>query len=412
MSCVELHREPASADLLVLGAGVVGLATAYAAARRGLSVLLLDRADGPVQGTSFANGAQLSYAYTDAMAGPSTWIQLPAMLFGRNGPFRTRWSADPDFWRWGLAFLRQANRARLRANTLATLELALESRLALHALLQQHPIAFDHAVSGKLHAYPDAAGLQGARAMMALKQPLGIEQHLLDATQAIAVEPALAGMAGIAGAVHSPQEEAGDPFLFGTGLLQVLQQQYGVQSRFGFELHQLSRQDGHWCLRPRAGTPIKARRVVVCAGIDGAALLRPLGLRVPLMAVKGYSFTAPCGTRAPAASITDTGRKLVFCRLGDRIRVAGLADLNHWDPRPDPQRMAQLIAMARASLPEAADYSRTSQHWAGLRPVTPWSSPVIRRMADGLVCNLGHGMLGWTLAMGSGERAVAQAMAH
>lgn len=412
MSSVELHGEPASADLLVLGAGVVGLATAYAAARRGLSVLLLERADGPVQGTSFANGAQLSYAYTDAMAGPSTWSQLPAMLFGRNGPFRTRWSADPDFWRWGLAFLRQANRARLQANTLATLELALESRIALHALLQHHPIAFDHAVSGKLHAYQDAAALQGARAMIALKQPFGVQQHLLDADQAIAMEPALAGMSGLAGAVHSPQEEAGDPFLFGTGLLQVLQQQYGVQTRFGFELEQLSRQDDHWCLQPRAGATIKARRVVVCTGIEGAALLRPLGIRVPLMAIKGYSFTAPCGVRVPTASITDTARKLVFCRLGDRIRVAGLADLNHWDPRPDPQRMAQLIAMARDSLPEAADYTRTSNHWAGLRPVTPWSSPVIQRMAEGLVGNLGHGMLGWTLAMGSGERAVAQAMAH
>ena len=146
---IEPTDSPA-ADLVVLGAGIVGLATAYAAARRGLSVLLLERANGPVLGTSFANGAQLSYAYTDAMAGPATWRQLPKMLFGRNGPFRTRWSPDPDFWRWGLAFLRETNARRAQANTLATLELALESRIALHALLQHHPIAFDHVVSGKL----------------------------------------------------------------------------------------------------------------------------------------------------------------------------------------------------------------------------------------------------------------------
>ncbi len=412
MPSVETRDEPAGAgaDLVVLGAGVVGLATAYAAARRGLSVLLLDRAGGPAQGTSFANGAQLSYAYTDAMAGPSTWQQLPKMLFGRNGPFRTRWSADPDFWRWGLAFLRQANGARLHANTLATLELALESRIALHALLQHHPIAFDHAVSGKLHVYHDAAALQGARAMIALKHPFGVEQHLLDAAQAIAVEPALAALPGLAGAVHSPQEEAGDPFLFGTGLLRVLQDQYGVQTRFGFDLQHLARQDGGWRLQPRAGAAVQARRLVVCAGIDGAALLRPLGIRVPLMAIKGYSFTAPCGPHAPHASITDTTRKLVFCRLGERMRVAGLADLNHWDPRPAPARMAQLIAMARASMPEAVDYGRIESRWAGLRPVTPWSSPEIRSVGGGLVCNLGHGMLGWTLAMGSGERAVALAM--
>ena len=124
-----------------------------------------------------------------------------------------------------------------------------------------------------------------------------------------------------------------------------------------------------------------------------------------LMAVKGYSFTAPCGANAPSASITDTARKLVFCRLGDRIRVAGLADLNHWDAAPDPARAADLVAMARESLPEAADYDRIESDWAGLRPMTPWSSPIIRHAGDGLVLNIGHGMLGWTLAMGSGERA-------
>ena len=149
---------------------------------------------------------------------------------------------------------------------------------------------------------------------------------------------------------------------------------------------------------------------MICAGIDAAALLRPLGVRVPLMAIKGYSFTAPCGANAPHVSITDTSRKLVFCRLGERMRVAGLADLNHWDPRPAPERMEQLIAMARASMPEAVDYERIESRWAGLRPVTPWSSPEIRNVAEGLACNLGHGMLGWTLAMGSGERAVALAM--
>ncbi|MCL7715093.1 FAD-dependent oxidoreductase [Stenotrophomonas mori] len=412
MQPLDTHGEPAGADLVVVGAGVVGLATAYAAARRGLSVLLLDRSEGPVQGTSFANGAQLSYAYTDAMAGPSTWKQLPSMLFGRDGAFRTRWSADPDFWRWGLSFLRQTSAARLQANTLATLELALESRTALHALLQRHPIPFYHATSGKLHVYHDAQALQGARAMMAVKRPFGVEQHLLDAGQAIAAEPALAAMPGIAGAVHSPQEEAGDPFLFGVGLLQVLQKHYDVRTRFGFDLRHLQRRGREWLLQSCTGEAIQARRVVVCTGIDGAALLRPLGVRVPLMAIKGYSFTAPCGANAPTASITDTSRKLVFCRLGDRIRVAGLADLNHWDPKPDPARMEQLIAMARASMPEAADYALAANRWAGLRPVLPWSSPMIANVGDGLVCNLGHGMLGWTLAMGSGERALALAAAR
>ena len=399
------HTIPRDADVAVIGAGVVGLATAYALARRGKRVLLLDRAPGPALETSFANGAQLSYAYTDAMAGPALWKQLPGMLAGRDRAFRTRVSADPDFWRWGLTFLRNATHSRLQENTLSTLTLALESRAAMAELLARHPIDFDHRVAGKLHVYYNTASLPAARAMIACKRPFGVQQRLLDADEAIAIEPALAGARGIAGVVHSPEEEVGDPWRFATGLLDVLRTHHDVDARFGIDLQQLRRDGAMWRLHSSNGDVVSVPHVVVCAGIASKALLRPLGLRVPLMAVKGYSFTAPCGNAAPSASITDTARKLVFCRLGDRIRVAGLADLNHWDTAPDRTRVADLVAMARDSLPQAADYDAIESDWAGLRPMTPWSSPIIRRAGDGLVLNIGHGMLGWTLAMGSGERA-------
>ena len=399
------HTPTADADVAVIGAGVVGLATAYALASRGRRVLLLDRAPGPALETSFANGAQLSYAYTDAMAGPSLWKQLPGMLAGRDRAFRTRASADPDFWRWGLTFLRNATLPRLQENTLATLKLALESRAAMAELLARHPIDFDHRVAGKLHVYYNAASLPAARAMIECKRPFGVLQRLVDAEEAIAIEPALAGARGIAGVVYSPEEEVGDPWRFSTGLLDVLRTHHDIDARFGVDLHQLRREGAMWRLHARNGDIITVPQVVVCAGIASKALLRPLGLRVPLMAVKGYSFTALCGPNAPSASITDTARKLVFCRLGDRIRVAGLADLNHWDAAPDRTRISDLVAMARESLPRAADYDAIESDWAGLRPMTPWSSPIIRRAGDGLVLNISHGMLGWTLAMGSGERA-------
>ena len=398
-------RSDTDADVAVVGAGVVGLGTAWALARRGLRVLLLDRADGPALGASFANGAQLSYAYTDAMAGPALWPQLPGLLTGADAAFRVRASLDPHFWRWGLAFLRNATSARLQRNTLATLALALESKAAMDGLLAQHPIDFQHRVAGKLHAYYDAAALPKAQAMIEAKRPFGVRQQLLTPAQAVATEPALAGARGMAGVVHSPDEEAGDPWRFCTGLLQILQTRYEVQARFGFDLLHARRDGAHWGLQASNGDSVRARRIAVCAGIDSHALLRALGIASPLMAIKGYSFTAPCGANPPAASITDTARKLVFCRLGERIRVAGLADLNHWDATPDPARMAQLVDMARASLPEAANYDRIEHRWAGLRPATPASTPLIRMAADGLLLNIGHGMLGWTLAMGSGERA-------
>lgn len=391
--------------IVVVGAGVVGVATAYALARRGADVLLVDRAEAPALGASFANGAQLSYAYTDAMAGPSLWKQLPGMLSGRDPTFRTRASLDPGFWRWGLSFLRNATGARLRRNTLATLELALESRAAMAALLERHAIAFAHTIPGKMHVYYNQRALPAALQMIELKRRFDVRQRLIDASEAAAIEPALAGVRGMAGVVHSPEEETGDPVQFSRGLLDVLRDTHGVRARFGFDLERLQRAGAGWRLRARDGEEIVASQVVVCAGIDSAALVRPLGIHVPLMAVKGYSFTAPCGPAAPATSITDTSRRLVFCRLGDRIRVAGLADINHWDPTPEPARVAALVALARDSLPRAMDYDRIESYWAGLRPVTPFSTPVIRSAAPGLVLNVGHGMLGWTLAMGSGERA-------
>ena len=396
-----------STDIAVLGAGVVGMATAWAAARRGRAVQVLDAADGPAQGASLANGAQLSYAYTDAMAGPALWKQIPSLLLGNDPVFRMTLLGNPAIWRWGLQLLGNANSARLRRNTLDTLTLALESRQAMQALLERHPIEFSQRVAGKLHLYFSPDARQACEQMMALKRTKGVVQEYLEPAQALAIEPALAQVRGITGAVYSPQEEVGDPHRFANGLLYVLQREHGTAANFGFDLMQARREAGQWRLVARDGRSLRARTLVVCAGIDSAAILRQLGVRVPLMAIKGYSFTAPCGPSAPSASITDTSRKLVFCRLGGRMRVAGLADINNWDRTPDPARFAQLLELARQSMPEAVDFDRIEQPWAGLRPATPRSVPMIFSPRQGLVCNVGHGMLGWTLAMGSGERAMA-----
>lgn len=401
---------PAPCDVTVVGAGVVGVATAWAVARRGLSVQLVDRAEGPALGASHANGAQLSYAYTDAMAGPALWKQIPGLLAGSDPAFRLRLGARPAIWRWGLALLGNASGARMRRNTLQTLALARASQQAMQALLKRHPIAFQHQVAGKLHLYFSDAALRAGTKMVELKRPHGVEQTLLDANAVRDVEPALTRVDGIRGAVYSPDEAVGDPWRFCTGLLDTLRAGYAIHTRFGFDLAKIRRRGAHWQLASRDGEVIQARKVILCAGIDSAALLRPLGIRLPLMAIKGYSFTAPCGPRAPSVSITDTARKIVFCRLGDRLRVAGMADINDWDPAVDPARFDRMLELARQSLPEAADYTRIQHRWAGLRPSTPTSVPIIANAREGLTCNVGHGMLGWTLAMGSAERAVALAL--
>lgn len=406
MPTSETPQYDTAVDVIVLGAGVVGMATAYAAALRGLSVRLVDRAPGPGLGASFANGAQLSYAYTDALASPSLWKKLPRMALGLDPAFRMHWSADPGFLRWGLAFLRNTGHARFCGNTLAVLKLALESRAAMHALLQRHRIDFNHAPAGKMHLYRDAGTLAGAADIVAIKRSHGAVQELLSPRQAIDLEPALAHAPALAGVVYSPQEEVGDPHRFCLGLLAVLQTDYALRANFGFEVADLALGPNGVAVETRDKHRLQARYLVVCAGIEAMALSRRIGIHAPLMPMKGYSFTAPPGSHAPAISITDTSRKIVFCRLGDKMRVAGLAELGNGSIALDPARSRLLVAMARESLPDAARYELIDSTWAGLRPMTSDSVPIIRRERPGVVLNMGHGMLGWTLAMGAGERAI------
>ena len=399
----------APTDIAVIGAGVVGLATAYAATRRSLSVQILDAGSGPAQGASLANGAQLSYAYTDAMAGPSLWKQTPSLMLGLDPVFRMRLMGNPAIWRWGLQLMANANMASMHRNTLATLKLALESRDAMRALLSRHNIDFSNRIAGKMHLYFTEKAAQASASMIALKRPHGIVQELLDPVAAAEIEPALANIRGVAGVTYSPEEEIGDPHQFSVGLLDVLHREYDASAQFNFDLKDIRHDGKSWLMLAHDGRTARARKVVICAGIGSASIAKRVGIRIPLMAIKGYSFTAPCGPLAPSVSITDTSRKLVFCRLGDRMRVAGLADVNDWNPNPNPDRFAQLVALAQESMPDAVDYTRIEQPWAGLRPATPCSVPTIFSPSEGLIFNVGHGMLGWTLAMGSGERAIALA---
>lgn len=393
--------------VLVIGAGVVGMTTALALIERGRRVTLVDAAEGPGLGTSFANGAQLSYAYTDALASPGLIAQMPRLIAALDPAFRLRPSLDPDFLRWGLAFLRNATAARFRRNTLAGLELAVESRLALHALIARHDIAFAHTIAGKLHVYRDAKGLAAAAELAGVKRAFGITQHVLTRDEAIAVEPALTAIRGeMAGALHTPDEEVGDPYRFCTGALAVLKASGRFAGCFRTRVSRIEARGGKPAIRTDNGGRIDADAVVLCAGVGAAKLARTAGARLPIQPMKGYSLTAPPGRAAPGVSITDVSNRVVFARLGNQMRIAGLADLGVRDRTVDPKRFAALVGSARAALPEAADYDNIESRWAGLRPMTPDSLPVIHRIAAGVFANAGHGALGWTYAAGAAERVV------
>jgi len=394
-------------DVVVAGAGVVGVATAYALARRGLSVALVDRNARPALGASFANGAQLSYAYSDALGSPALVHKLPSLALGADPLFKLKGAFDPGLITWGLQFLAASTLQQHRAGTVETLKLALESQAAMHALLARHPIAFGHAVAGKMHLHFDAASVAASAELAALKRQHGATQEILTPAEAIAIEPALTGARGLAGVLYTPGDEVGDPHQFSEGLVAVLTRDYGVRTFFNHDLVDAKLTQESATLVDREGARITGRHLIVTLGVEARGFLARLGVRVPILPMKGYSFSAPAGPAAPRVSITDAKRKLVFCQLSGRIRVAGVAELGARDLRLQPERLSALIALSRESLPEAADYEATSGGWTGLRPMTPNSVPIIAKPRERLILNVGHGSLGWTLAMGSAERAAA-----
>jgi len=395
-------------DVIVIGAGVVGVATAYALADRGAAVCIVDGAEGPGRGASFANGAQLSYAYADALAAPALIAKLPALALGLDPLFRLKLAPEAGFYAWLAAFLRNMTCSRFQRNTREVLQLALESQEQMQALQKRRPIAFSHAVPGKMHLHYSEEALRAAEATVALKRRHGVRQDILSAREAISIEPALAQVRGLVGVIYSPDDAVGDARLFCETLLEVCRQDLGVETRFASEVTKIVRKDG-WRVSVAGGEVLAAPRLVLCAGEESRIIARTLGLKLPIQPVKGYSFTAPPGPDAPMISLTDTQRKLVFCRLGAKVRVAGLAELGASSRAVDPKRAQLLRGLAREALPAVANYEAVESEWAGLRPMTPNSQPIIRWVDSHLGLNTGHGMLGWTLAMGSGAR-LARAM--
>ncbi len=395
----------AELEVIVLGAGVVGMAMALTLVDQGHRVTVVDAAASPGMGTSHANGAQLCYAYTDALGSPSTLRQLPGLLFAADSAFRLHPSLDPDFVRWGMDFLRQCSAKRFRQNTLAGLELANESRRALDQMVARHSLAFDKKMPGKVHIYRTAQSFAGARQIAAIKRKYGVEQETLDAQGAVAIEPMLAPVQDqIVGALFTPGEEVGDPYLFCASACQALLASGRGAAMFDTKVTRIAA-GRRPAIETSTGQRLTADRVVLCAGTRSPRLARTLGVYLPIQPMKGYSITAAPGAAAPEACVTDVANRVVFARLGNRMRIAGLAELGNHDRTIEQARINLLVATARAALPEAANYDAVDLSWAGLRPMSPSSLPIIEIIAQGVIANTGHGSLGWTYAAGSGQRA-------
>lgn len=394
--------------IAVIGAGVVGVASAYALARAGHDVTLVDAASAPAREASAGNAAQLSWAYGDAMASPALLRHLPAAALGRDPALRISWRLDPDFVLWGLRFLANTPERLWWRNTRAVLQLADDSRRDLATLLGELEIAFHYRVAGKLHLYPSAAALDGARPVVEAKRRLGLDQSLLSRAEAEAVEPALRGYAGeVAGAVWTPGDALGDAAAFARDLTAVLVARFGVVPRFGTRVTGFERRRGRLAaLRLADSEPLAVDAAVVAAGATIRSLAADLPEARSIQPVRGYSLTVPWRQGAPRVSLTDVKRKLAFAAIGDRFRVAGLADTERPGAGFDAARFDVLREAARGVLPGCFADGLPEDRWSGERPMTPSSRPIIApsRRIPGLYVNAGHGMLGWTLALGSARR--------
>lgn len=398
----------------IIGAGIVGLATARRLVDAGARVTLLDAEPAPALGASARNGAQLSYAYVAPLAQPSVITQLPGMLLDPSSALRIKPDLSREFWDWSLRFLAACRRSRSEASTAILLQLAALSRAHFDAWRASIDSArIDHARNGKLVVFRTAAGLAEARAQMAFQATLGCHQQALDAAACVATEPALAQTApDLVGGIFTPDEEVADCAKVCAELYAQLAGHPAFEACFGaraMNWHLSAAQARALAIDTAEGPrTITADAFILTTGAGTNALLRPLGAHVPLAPLKGYSIevAASALSAMPALSITDAKRKIVFAPLGRdttrRLRIAGMAELVGHDRRIDPVRIEQLRRAVDAVF--GLRSAPADLHpWAGLRPTTPTALPCIGRLArwQNVFVNSGQGALGFTLAFGA-----------
>ena len=392
---------------LVLGAGVAGVACAYYLWRDGHEVTVLDRNEGVALETSFANGGQLSYSYVAPLASPSVIPKIPPWLLRRDSPLRFRPELDWDQWRWILEFLAACNDATADRTTERLLRLAFYSRDLMHELVRAHEMDFDYVQNGKLVVHTNRQSYESAKRLMEYQRTLGADQRALDPKACVELEPALEHMAPrITGAIHTPSEDAGDTYKFCNELKRIMTSGPNpVAYRFGVEIERLLPWHGRLMGVETSHGVMEADHYVLALGTNAPYLLKPLGIRVPVYPLKGYSLSLPVTDErgAPRISVTDFKRKVVYARLGGDLRVAGMADISGRRAVIDGERVDQLVTEVKNAFPDATDFRKLGP-WCGMRPATPRGTPVVGATPHAnLWLDVGHGALGFTLALATGR---------
>ena len=397
-------------NVLVLGAGVIGTTTAWYLRDAGHDVTVVERRQAAAEETSFANGGQISVSHVEPWANPAAPLQILRWLGQPDAPLLFRPRLDWHQWRWGLHFLVECLPWRTRRNMLQILAMSTYSLAALRELRAATGITYDGLQRGILQIYTDRQGFEDATRAAELVRSYGVAREVKTAAECVALEPALAGRRDwIVGGTYTATDETGDAHKF-TRALAALGAQHGITFRFGVTVESLAVADvavrGVRVVNENQRKEVVAADVyVVCLSSYSPRVLDPIGVRALVYPAKGYSATLPITNPAlaPTISITDDAKKIVFTRLGDRLRVAGTAELSGYGLELNPVRCEALTRRASEWFGNAIDPVRPA-YWAGLRPATPSNVPAIGATRyRNLYLNTGHGTLGWTMAAGSGK---------
>jgi D-amino-acid dehydrogenase len=394
--------------VVVLGAGAVGVATAWYLKKAGHDVTVVERQPAAALETSWGNGGVIHASEVEPWSQPGMPRKILKWLGQENAPLLLRYGAIPHMWRWGLAFARNCTPEMFAANSRTNLELALYSLRSLQEIGAETGIAYDRATNGVQKIYRSRESLDAATRACEVLARSGLKFERVDVSRAVALEPALADTAEtLAGALYFERDEVGDCNKFTQGLAGRCEA-LGVRFHYSTSVESIETAGGRVTGVLTSGGRIPADDVVVAMGSFSAPLLAKLGIRVPIYPVKGVSITFPRGAwnSAPRMPVIDDSKLFGLVPIGDRMRISGSAEIAGYDATPAPARADAIIANASFTFPELARHfeRETARTWAGLRPVSPAGTPLLGRVGlKGLWINAGHGHLGWTLACGSGR---------
>lgn len=379
--------------ICVLGAGVIGVSTAYALGRMGHEVIVIDKGNDVASGASHANGAQLSYSYIDPLAGPSTLRKLPSYMLGLDPAVQLKFSFKQDYLLWGLAFLKNCTADNFRRNRDARQALAEASKEAF--LLLEKELSkgtLKKTGQGKIVLAQTPAEHKGMRQ----------SEHYLSPQDCIDKEPALQFWSGeIMGGLYAEEDFALDPKLYCKVLRTACETKFGIKFAFGASVQNIVIETGRLRAVDTENDRYDVDKIIICLGNEVNEILSPLGLRVPLYSIQGYSLTLPTNELSPRVSVTDLKSKTVYANLGNQIRIAGFVDANQKADNV-AARTEELLLSAKKKWPQIAEYEGPVEKWSHARPMMPSGVPIIGpTKIDGLYLNVGHGSLGYTFAAGS-----------